>query len=189
MTAGWTLFDTHLGVIGLAWNPEGITRLMLPEATPETMHAAEIGLETSPPDWVEDVVEQVRQHVAGKRLTLLDVPLAWGRTTDFRRAVYEATRRIPIGRTMTYGALAQAVGSTKAYRAVGRAMATNPFPILVPCHRVLAANGKPGGFSAPGGLRTKSRLLEAEGARLSARSPENAASAQLDWVESEEGRR
>lgn len=166
MSGFWTVFNTQLGAIGLAWKTDGITRLVLPEATPEAMATGGFGAESDPPEWVEEVIDKIRRHVSGERQEMLDVPLSLEGLTSFRRAVYDATRRIPAGRTMTYGMLAQEVGSPGAARAIGTAMATNPFPIIVPCHRVLAANGKPGGFSAPGGLDTKARLLEAEGVQL-----------------------
>lgn len=180
MSAGWTLFNTELGVIGLSWKAGGIARLVLPEATAETMAKTGFGSATEPPDWVQDVIDRLRKHVTGDRQDLLDVPLALEGVSSFRRAVYEATRRIAAGETMTYGTLAQRVGSPGAARAIGTAMATNPVPIIMPCHRVLAANGQPGGFSAPGGLDTKARLLEAEGVQLQASRKEE--QTQLDWV-------
>jgi methylated-DNA-[protein]-cysteine S-methyltransferase len=101
----------------------------------------------------------------GARDDLLDLPLDVRAVPPFHLAVYEATRRIPPGETRTYGEVAKAVGSPGASRAVGGALGKNPFPIVVPCHRVLAAGGKSGGFTAPGGVETKWRMLALEGAK------------------------
>jgi methylated-DNA-[protein]-cysteine S-methyltransferase len=108
----------------------------------------------------------VRQHLAGKPQALERVPLDLSRASDFDAKIFRALQSIPAGKTTTYGELASIAGSSGGSRAVGRAMATNPFPLLVPCHRVVASGGKAGGFSAYGGLVTKEKLLALEGATL-----------------------
>lgn len=170
----FTLFETPIGPCGLAWNDAGITFVQLPEATPDATRerllakAVDAGDEDrrlrAAPAWVKDAVARVRAHLAGKPQALAELPLDLSRVTDFDRKVYRALQAVPSGRTTTYGDLAKAVGSPGASRAVGRAMATNPLPLLVPCHRVLAAGGRAGGFSAYGGVVTKEKLLALEGA-------------------------
>jgi methylated-DNA-[protein]-cysteine S-methyltransferase len=165
------LFETVIGPTGLAWNEVGITALQLPEATiAETRarlvaRARQEGTEgtvrTAPP-WVNDTIDRVRTHLEGRPQDLSGVRLDFGHLTPFSARVYRALRLVPAGRTVSYADLAHTVGSPGAARAVGRAMATNPFPIVVPCHRVLASGGKFGGFSAFGGLTTKDRLLAIE---------------------------
>ena len=166
------LFETALGPTGLAWNDAGVTALQLPERTPTatrarlTARSADAGPEVATggaPAWVGDTIERVRAHLAGRPQDLSDVRLDLARVPPFAARIYGALRRVPAGQTVSYGDLARTVGSPGAARAVGRAMATNPFPIVVPCHRVLASGGKAGGFSAFGGLTTKDRLLALEG--------------------------
>lgn len=168
----WTLFETALGTCGLAWSDEGITSFQLPEDSrkstkeqllaklpvPEPPAAARVT-----PDWVAHAIALVREHLAGRPQDFSSTLLDLSRVTPFNAKVYHALRKVPAGATVTYGELAYAVGSAGAARAVGRAMATNPIPVLVPCHRVLAARGKPGGFSAYGGIVTKERILGIEG--------------------------
>ncbi len=164
----YTLFDTAIGSIGLAWNDTGISAIQLPEATPAATRARlgtrspDADVDGPPPPWVRDAITRVRAHLDGRPQDLTSLRLDPARVTPFTLRVYEALRRVPSGRTVSYGELAQLAGSPGAARAIGRAMATNPFPVVVPCHRVLAAGGKAGGFSAFGGLVTKDRLLAIE---------------------------
>jgi methylated-DNA-[protein]-cysteine S-methyltransferase len=120
---------------------------------------------------IASLVERLKRHWAGAPQRYDDVQLELSGVPPFHRAVYVAARGLEVGHTCTYGELAVCLGVPGAARAVGQALARNPFPLVVPCHRVLAAGGRPGGFSAPGGLSTKARLLEAEGVvlRLSGR--------------------
>ncbi len=166
----WTLFDTALGSCGVAWSDAGITAVQLPEGTRAATQARL--LEKTPsagkrarsaPDAVASAIELVQRHLEGKPQPLDEVRLDLSAVTPFFVEVYRALQKVPAGTTTTYGALARAVGSEGAQRAIGRAMATNPIPILVPCHRVLAAAGKPGGFSAYGGVVTKEKILALEG--------------------------
>ena len=173
----WTLFDTKLGRCGVAWSDTGLTSVQLPEASREHTEARLLAKAESPgsraaprakPAWVTHAIELARAHLDGSASSTPDlatVPLDLSRVTPFAEKVYRELQRVPAGSTVTYGELARAVGSPGAPRAIGRAMATNPFPLFVPCHRVLASNGKPGGFSAYGGLVTKERILALEGWR------------------------
>jgi methylated-DNA-[protein]-cysteine S-methyltransferase len=176
------LFETAIGPTGLAWNDAGVTAIQLPEATPAATRARLVAksreqVEATPrttPSWVRDAIDRMRMHLNGDPQDLSGVRLDLARVAPFTARVYEAARLVPAGRTVSYGELAHGAGSPGAARAVGRAMATNPFPIVVPCHRVLAAGGKPGGFSAFGGVTTKDRLLAIEKApvRLTAAKSE-----------------
>jgi methylated-DNA-[protein]-cysteine S-methyltransferase len=116
---------------------------------------------------VASVILRAQRHLAGKPQDFGDVPLDWKRVGEFEAAVYRHTRAIPAGSTRTYGEIAElAASGPGSARAVGSALGANPWPLVVPCHRVVAAGGKMTGFSAPGGIRTKTRLLAIEGAQL-----------------------
>jgi len=164
-----TLFPTAFGTCGLAWNQTGLTGFQLPEATEESVVTlAEHGqAEVPPPDWVQRVVGQVQQHLIGQLQDFSAVPLDWHRVSAFQQAVYLQAQAIKPGFKKSYGEIARrlALGNESA-RAVGTALATNPWPLIVPCHRVVSAGDKMTGFSAPGGVRTKTRLLTLEGAEL-----------------------
>jgi O-6-methylguanine DNA methyltransferase len=170
----YCLFETRLGTCGVAWSDQGITWIQLPESDVEKTRrrvSTRAGADSeitarAAPAFVRDVVARVRQHLAGKPQDFSRVPLDPEKASDFGLRVYRALQAVPPGRTVTYGELAARVGSPGGARAVGRAMATNPFPVVVPCHRVLASSGKPGGFSAYGGLLTKQRILALEGTTL-----------------------
>lgn len=163
-TTSHLTFDTALGRCGLAWSEAGVTRVWLPGshalAGPDV---TEVDLARLPP-FVRRAIEGITALYAGTADDLHDVPLDERGIDDFRRAVYAAAREIPPGSTRSYGEVARAIGRPDAARDVGMALARNPCPILVPCHRVVAANGALTGFSAPGGLATKRRMLELEGA-------------------------
>jgi methylated-DNA-[protein]-cysteine S-methyltransferase len=116
---------------------------------------------------VAKAIEGIRALLGGAAVDLSDVPLNMDAVEPFERRVYDVARTIPVGQTLTYGQIATRLGDRLLARDVGQALGRNPFPIVVPCHRVLAANGKLGGFSAPGGVATKQRLLEIEQANVS----------------------
>ena len=116
------------------------------------------------PTFVREAIEGIVAVMAGESRDLRSIPLDERAIDDFRRTVYAATQEIPAGTTRSYGEVARAIGRPDGARDVGSALARNPFPIIVPCHRVVAANGALTGFSAPGGLETKRRMLELEGA-------------------------
>jgi methylated-DNA-[protein]-cysteine S-methyltransferase len=171
----WTLFDTSIGPCGLAWTDAGLTGLQLPEEDGKATRARLVAkaqvsgrvtsAKTMPP-WVKDAIARVREHLAGKPQDLARIPLDVSGVSEFNAKVFRAVQAVPAGRTATYGEVAGIVGSPGASRAVGRAMATNPWPIVVPCHRVVAAGGGTGGFSAYGGVLTKERILKLEGGTL-----------------------
>jgi methylated-DNA-[protein]-cysteine S-methyltransferase len=167
-----TLIATDLGTCGLAWRGTVVARFSLPGATDaETVqrvaHGGESVPEAEAPAWVQALVRRVRRHLAGDLQDFSDVPFETANASAFQHGVYRATLAIPAGSTRSYGAIAAALGTGPAgARAVGVALATNPWPLLVPCHRVVSARGTMTGFSAPGGIRTKTRLLAIEGAEL-----------------------
>ncbi|MET9325177.1 methylated-DNA--[protein]-cysteine S-methyltransferase [Tsukamurella sp. NPDC003166] len=171
MTAGYVLFDTAVGRCGIAWGADGaVTAVRLPEASDEATarHLGAGAGPCEPPVEVGRVIAAIVDLVSGANL---DDDLAWVQLdmqglTDFQRAVYEVARRIPPGSTRTYGEIATEIGLPGSARAVGRALGENPYPPVVPCHRVTAANGRTGGFSAGGGVTTKMRLLSTEQAVL-----------------------
>jgi methylated-DNA-[protein]-cysteine S-methyltransferase len=174
MTAasGCCLFDTAIGRCGIAWTTEGrVQAVQLPEADDARTVArmrkrCGAAPEAGAPPAIAQVIARMQSALAGTRDDLLDVPLDWEGVSPFHRRVYEVTRRIPPGSVVTYGEMARDLGDAGAARAVGQALGLNPFAPLVPCHRILAAHGGSGGFSAEGGARTKLRLLEIEGAVL-----------------------
>lgn len=166
---GFTLFETPLGTCGIAWNARGITGLQLPEASAEATRARlrrrwPGAVEAEPPADVRRAIDQVLALLGGAAVDLLDVALDLDGVPEFHRRVYEVARSIPPGRTLTYGDIARRLGVPQEAREVGQALGRNPVAIIVPCHRVLAANGRMGGFSASGGVATKRRMLEIEGA-------------------------
>lgn len=167
---GFTLFDTPIGPCGVAWTDRGIAGVQLPERDPRTTRARlgrrfPTAAETLPPDPVATVIAAIAATLHGERRDLTAVALDMQDVPTFNQRVYAVARTIPSGATLTYGAIAQRIGEPDA-RMVGEAMGQNPFPIIVPCHRVLAAGGKVGGFSAAGGVTTKLRLLQIEGAQV-----------------------
>ena len=166
-----TFFSTPIGDCGIAWTSRGIAWFQLPGASPEETRARLSRItgcspDSAPPDWVREAIARITRLLEGQAEDLSDIPLDLARTPPFFRRAYEASRAIPRGQVWTYAELAAAAGKPEATRAVGQAMARNPLPILVPCHRVVASGGKPGGFSAAGGLDTKARLLAIEGANI-----------------------
>jgi len=172
MTAsGFALFDTAIGRCGIAWGDRGIAGVQLPEAgEPETrarmLHRFPAAGEAVPPPEVQRAIDSIVALLRGEDSDLSGVALDMEHVPAFHRRVYEVARTIPPGMTLSYGAIAARIGASGAARAVGQALGRNPFPIVVPCHRVLAAGGKIGGFSAEGGITTKRRMLAIEGARL-----------------------
>ena len=154
-------FDTALGRCGVVWSRVGIVGSLLPEASPARLqrrHPGAVLIDELPP-FVRRAVDGIRGLLAGELHDLRDVPLDERGIPEFRRQVHALTRAIPLGQTRTYGEIAVALGQPGAARAVGRAEAENPFAPIVPCHRVMGAGGEPTGFSAPGGVDTKRRLL------------------------------
>ena len=166
---GYVLFPTALGPIGIAWSASAIVGVQLPEASEAAIRARLArrhpgAVQAEPPAEVRAAISGVTRLIGGEKPDLLEVALDYGPAPDLHRRIYEVVRAIPPGRTLTYGEVARAVGHPHAAQAVGQAMGKNPCPIIMPCHRVLGADGKMGGFSAPGGTATKLKLLEIEGA-------------------------
>jgi methylated-DNA-[protein]-cysteine S-methyltransferase len=165
---GFALFATPIGLCAIAWGPEGIRALGLPEET--AAESAERvrwrtpgATEKVPPREVQGVIDAIVGQLSGQDVDLGWVPLDMAGLPAFHRRVYEVARAIPRGRTLTYGEVARQMGEPRAARAVGQALGRNPFPVVVPCHRVVAAGGRLGGFSAHGGTSTKERMLAIEG--------------------------
>jgi methylated-DNA-[protein]-cysteine S-methyltransferase len=167
----FTLFDTPIGQCGIAWGAKGLVAVQLPERSERATRARILRLvpgvrEAPPPPDVQVVLDGIRALLRGQPVDLSGVALDMSRVPDFDRRVYEVARTIPPGATLSYGDIASRLGARDAARDVGSALGRNPFAIIVPCHRVVAAGGKLGGFSARGGVTTKLRLLSIEGASL-----------------------
>jgi methylated-DNA-[protein]-cysteine S-methyltransferase len=163
------LFNTAVGRCGIGWGERGVACVQLPEAnirdTQKRLCTILPGAcQAVAPKSVEKAITGIAAVLGGQAQDLSYVDLDMQLLTPFYQRVYEITRKIPPGVTVTYGEIAIRLNSPGAARAVGQALGRNPFAIVVPCHRVLAANGKLGGFSAHGGTATKRRLLAIEGA-------------------------
>jgi methylated-DNA-[protein]-cysteine S-methyltransferase len=154
------VFSTALGTCGVTWSSRGITGVSLPG--PRPLRGVDVLDADDVPVSVLDAVTGMVALLDGERRDLTAISLDETGIDPFRRGVYAATRQIEPGTVATYGEIARAVGSPDAARAVGAALGSNPFPIIVPCHRVVAADGALTGFSAPGGIVTKRRMLEIE---------------------------
>jgi methylated-DNA-[protein]-cysteine S-methyltransferase len=153
-----TCFDTPIGSCAIAWSAEAVTGFSLPPVR---------GLRDEAPPWVQAILARVKDHLEGKVQDFADLPYAWNCVSSFQRAVYQAALKIKAGQTSTYGELAAAIGQPiSAARAIGTALGQNPWPLLIPCHRFVGLRGRMTGFSAPGGTRTKLRLLALEGVEL-----------------------
>ena len=168
----YVIFETAAGFCGIAWNDVGITRFQLPtrsaEATERILLRRAPGAEPGAPSpEVADAVAAVKRYFEGEETDFSGFNLDLGGQDAFFRDIYAAARRIGWGRTTTYGTLAKELGGgPEAARDVGEAMAKNPVALFIPCHRVLAAGGKIGGFSAPGGAAAKLRMLALEGVHV-----------------------
>jgi methylated-DNA-[protein]-cysteine S-methyltransferase len=171
------IFETAGGFCGIAWNNVGITRFQLPtksaEATERMLLRRVPGAEPgAPTPEVIEAVAAVKRYFEGEETDFSGLKLDLGEQDAFFKQIYAAARRVGWGRTTTYGALAKELGAgPEAARDVGEAMAKNPVALIIPCHRVLAAGGKVGGFSAPGGSVAKIRMLELEGVHLEPARP------------------
>lgn len=168
----YAVFDTQAGFCAIAWSDAGILRFQLPD---KSAAAAERNLSrrlasarpATPPPAVAAVIAAAQRYFAGERIDFSTVAVDLAGQDDFFRRIYAAARRVGWGDTTTYGTLAKELGAgPEAARDVGQAMAKNPVPLIIPCHRVLAAGGKVGGFSAPGGSSAKLRMLALEGVDL-----------------------
>jgi methylated-DNA-[protein]-cysteine S-methyltransferase len=167
--SSYAIFDTPIGWAGIAWADRGLIGAHLPEPDPAVVRKSfsrrfPEAVETSPPALIVEVLERIRALMRGEKVDLSGAPLDLARVPEFHAKVYGIARRIPAGQTMTYGEIATQLGDRLLARDVGAALGKNPWPIIVPCHRVTAAGGKLGGFSARGGAQTKLKLLAIEGA-------------------------
>ncbi len=168
----FALFNTTLGRCGIAWSAVGVTGVQLPEQRDSATRTRLLrryrgACEESPPIHVQQAIDGIAGLLRGEGRDLSAVALDMAGVAQFDQRVYGVARTIPAGTTLTYGDIAVRLGDSSVAREVGRSLGQNPFPIIVPCHRVLAAGGKLGGFSAAGGVTTKLRLLAIEGAHVS----------------------
>src|SRR6266481_8237772 len=164
---GFALFDIDIGPCGIAWGARGIIGVQLPEASEAGTRARLVrryphAREAPPPADVRRVIDSIISLLGGQASDLSAAALDMDSVPEFDRRVYEVARGIAPGATLSYGEIAARLGERGLARDVGQALGRNPFPIIVPCHRVLAAGGKAGGFSANGGVTTKLRLLTIE---------------------------
>jgi methylated-DNA-[protein]-cysteine S-methyltransferase len=168
---GFTLFETAIGRCGIVWSERGIVAVRFPERgenavrnriTRRFPHAHE----AVPSDKIRRAIDDIVALLKGEQRDLKHIEIDLGDAPDFNRRVYEVARAIPPGKTLSYGEVAERLGDRNLARDVAQALGQNPVPIIVPCHRVMAAGRKTGGFSAPGGVQTKLRLLSIEGAQL-----------------------
>ena len=164
----YTLFDTAIGTCGVAWGARGLTGVHLPDRNPartraSIAHRFPAAVAAEPPPDVQQAIDGIVALLRGEKRDLREIVLDLDAVPAFNRRVYEIARTIHPGSTLTYGEIASRLGSPGTARAVGRALGRNPWPIVVPCHRVLAADGRMGGFSAPGGVATKRKMLAIEG--------------------------
>jgi methylated-DNA-[protein]-cysteine S-methyltransferase len=169
------IFETSFGPCGLAWSQNGVTSFQLPERDRRALRARMRQGERSEwkaelPRIIARAAEKLKRYFNGEEAEFSELPLDLSNCNSFHRSVYEAARSVGWGETATYGALARKAGSPRAARAVGHALARNPVAIIIPCHRILAAGAKIGGFSAHGGAAVKERLLALEGVRLGTKS-------------------
>jgi methylated-DNA-[protein]-cysteine S-methyltransferase len=166
----FAIFDTAIGAVGIVWNARGIVAVQIPEAS-ETETRKRLlkrypaAREASPSAEAQKAIDGIAALLRGEPRDLTGVQIDDAATPEFNTRVYAIARKIPPGQTMTYGEIAERLGDKMLAREVGVALGQNPCPIVMPCHRVLAAGGKTGGFSASGGVVTKLKLLSIEGAQ------------------------
>jgi methylated-DNA-[protein]-cysteine S-methyltransferase len=161
------VFETKLGFAGIAWGDDGIVRFRLPDPDRDAGRKASAtkGEEAEPPPAIGEIVAQAQRYFAGERIDFSKIGLDLSSIDPLRRSIYDTLRQVSFGHIVTYGELAKRAGvnAPQAAQDVGVAMARNPVPLIIPCHRVLAAGGKLGGFSAPGRTETKEKMLALEG--------------------------
>ena len=167
MSKGFAIFETAIGDCGIAWSERGVTGFQLPEgdaaATRRRMQSRFSGAgETVPPEDIQQSIDAIVSLMRGGRVDLTFVPLDMDGVAEFHQRVYEVARAIRPGETLTYGDIAKRLGDPGSARAVGQALGRNPFAVIVPCHRVVAAGGKTGGYTSPQGVSLKLRLLAME---------------------------
>lgn len=157
----YALIDTALGTMGLGWTDTGVARFALPGGDVDAMERRlSLNAVRASPDPL--LLERIAAYAGGERIEFDDVPLDLTGQPEFHLTVYADILKLKWGETTTYGAIARRLGDVTLSRAVGQALGRNPIPLIVPCHRVLGADGKSGGFSAPGGAASKMRMLALE---------------------------
>jgi methylated-DNA-[protein]-cysteine S-methyltransferase len=166
----FALFETAIGCCGIVWSERGIVGVQLAERSEAAtrkrlLRRFPAANEGEPAAEVRRAIDDIVALLGGERRDLSQARIDLDAVSEFHRRVYEVARRIPVGATLSYGEVAERLGDRNLARDVAEALSQNPCPIIVPCHRVLAVGGKPGGFSAPGGVATKLRLLTIEGAQ------------------------
>lgn len=164
----WSLFATPVGWVGMQGNADGVLRLLVGYPSSGALAAAIDAIDPHPQeaDWSTALRTRLCHYLEGQRDNFSDVAVATQWSTPFQREVIARLRAVPFGQTVSYRDLAEQVGRPAAARAVGQVMATNPVPLIVPCHRVLGSGGRLGGFSAPTGVELKRRLLALEAVPL-----------------------
>ena len=168
----FTLFETAIGRCGVVWSERGVVAVRFPERDENAVRDRIIrrfpaaAAAAAPSDKIRQVIDDIVALLNGEPRDLSHVAIDLGDAPDFNRRVYEVARAIPPGKTLSYGEVAERLGDRNLARDVAQALGQNPVPIIVPCHRVMAAGRKTGGFSAPGGVQTKLKLLSIEGAQL-----------------------
>jgi methylated-DNA-[protein]-cysteine S-methyltransferase len=170
MDTNFAIFETAIGAVGIAWSPRGLIGVQLPHSdeakTRIRMRQRFPDAQEAPPSpEVQAAIDGITALLRGEARDLNDIKIDDSDTPEFNAKVYAVTRKIPPGKTLTYGEIAAQLGDKLLARDVGQALGQNPCPIVMPCHRVLAAGGKSGGFSAVGGVVTKLKLLSIEGAQ------------------------
>ena len=169
---GYSVFETVAGFAAIGWNTKGVTAFRLPASTAQEAERALLRRlpntkPLAPPPPVQAVIHDARRYFAGDRIDFSVVPIDLGAQEPFFERVYEAVRQLGWGETATYGTIAKLLEAGPEFaRDVGQAMAANPVPLIIPCHRVTAANGRIGGFSAPGGASSKAHMLGLEGVEV-----------------------
>jgi methylated-DNA-[protein]-cysteine S-methyltransferase len=171
--AGNAVFETALGFMGLVWSEAGVARVFLAEKSRDAIerrllrHTGEKPTDVREmPPWVVELIASMKAYASGENIDFSTVPVDLAGIDDFRLAIYDATRKLGFGETTTYGELAKRAGHGGLPRETGAALGSNPVPLIIPCHRILAAGGKIGGFSAPGGSVSKERMLTMEGVHV-----------------------
>jgi methylated-DNA-[protein]-cysteine S-methyltransferase len=169
--SGYWVFETAIGLCSIIWRDASIIGFQLPEQDARTLDRstrARFGAPATrtPPPWIRRIAVRVRRHLTGDTDDFRDLPLDLSAHPPFHQQVYTAVRAVTPGQTRSYGEIAAQLGRPGGARAVGQAMRRNPVPLFVPCHRVLAAGSKPGGFTAHGGLATKAAMLRLEGVSI-----------------------
>lgn len=170
--------ETPFGWTGVVWKDGSVRRLFLPEKNRDSLERRVAGAmadapttDVTPPEAFVSVVERMQRYFAGETIAFDDIAVDLARVDGFARAIYDAARELAFGKTTTYGELAARAGHAGMARETGQALGANPVPLIIPCHRILAAGGKIGGFSAPGGSNAKLKMLELEGVRVGPPEP------------------